>query len=168
MKKLLVVLVFLGLSGCFDQSFNLTVEQKAERAEEKQAAEELAAEEAQEAVERKQRGKIFGRKTREIVNAVEADKDASLVQVKMTIEGNDPLTVYSSAYGKAMADVSTIPLKQWIQIEKVVNERTPTYEDLQAWMKKNSGVNFPALPNQAQYGYDERTGEIVFYEKRKR
>ena len=115
----------------------------------------------------KQRKKgIIHQKTREILNANEATKDSNFVIVKLDVQGGDPLTQSVSAYEKLAADAGTIPIKKWIKQIKIVEEHTPTYAELQDWMKKNPGVKLPVLPYKRMYGYDETTGEMVILEKR--
>jgi hypothetical protein len=109
---------------------------------------------------------IFGRKTRKILNANEAIKDLNTVIVKLDVQGSDPLTQSLSAYEKLAADAGTLGIKQWVNIEKALNDRPPTYKELQKWMEKNPGVKLPVLPYKRMYGYDETTGEIVILEKR--
>jgi hypothetical protein len=109
---------------------------------------------------------IIGRSTKEVLDAREAAKDPKLEVVDPKISGNDPLSVYGSAYLRMASFAGTIGVKQWIQTEKALNDRFPTYAQLQDFLKKNPGVEFPVLPGGHMYGYDSDTGEFVIVKEK--
>ena len=149
MRTIFSAFLLLSLLGCGDLS-------STGKTEESQSEQK----------ETKKKGSIFGRKTREILNANEAIKDSNYVIVELKMQGSDPLTQSFSAYEKLAPFVGTIPIQQWIKQEKIVEEHTPTYAELLEWMEKNPGVKLPVLPYKRKYGYDETKGEMVVLEKR--
>ena len=101
---------------------------------------------------------IIGRNTRVILNAKEEVKNGNFVVVPSKTAGK---SVYTNVYTKLASFTGTLGIQQWIRHQKVLEDGYPTYVELQAWMKKNPGVNLPVLPAKRLYGYNEDTGEIV-------
>jgi hypothetical protein len=153
--------MLLGLLGCGDFSSTGQTEESPSEQTENQVSSNTKKQ-----TDTKGKGSIFGRKTREILNANEATQGSNFVIVELKVQGSDPLTQSFSAYEKLAAFTGTLGIQQWVKIEKALNGQPPTYAQLQAWMKKNPGVELPVLPYQRMYGYDETKGEIVILEKR--
>jgi hypothetical protein len=148
-KSIITGLLLLGLLGCGGVSSTGDTEGS-----------------QSEQTDTKKKGSIFKRTTREILNANEAVKDSTYVIVELKMQGSDPVTQAFSAYEKNISFVGTLGIQQWIKQEKIVEGHTPTYAELQAWMKKNPGVKLPVMPYKRMYGYDETKGEMVVLEKR--
>ena len=161
MKTILSGIIVIGLLGCGEVSSKGNTEESSADESEKQVSAET-----EKQTGRQRKKSIIHRKTREIVNANEAVKDPNSNIVKLAVQGNNPLTQAVTVYGKAAAMAGTIPIQQWIKEKKIVEDHTPTYAELQEWLKKNPSFELPVLPYQRMYGYDETTGEIVILEKR--
>lgn len=110
------------------------------------------------------RSSIIGRKTREVLNVKEELKKPNVRVIHPDVHGNDPLTQYRTAYLKAASFVGSLPLKQWIRQQKVLNDRYPSYDELQEFMKKYPALQLPVLTGGRKYGYDEDSGEVVVLE----
>ena len=109
---------------------------------------------------------IIGQKTKQILDAKQATKNGGMVVVSSKVSGSDPLTQLGSAYTRGASFAGSLPLKQWLQQHKALNNRYPTYDELIDWMKKNPRVELPVLPAHRTYGYDSDKGEIVVLEEK--
>ncbi len=104
---------------------------------------------------------IIGKTTNRIVDmhkAMEENPDLQIVENR--IEGSDPLTQAASAYVSLRSKPQMLAFQSQIKTEMALNQRPPTYEELQQMMKTH-GVQFAMLYPWQMYGYDEKTGKIV-------
>lgn len=135
MGKIIITVILLGLLGCGDLS------PKDNPKQEKKS--------------------IFHQKTREILNVAEA---ANFIVIEINVEANNLISAVLQTYEKQAPFLGTLGIKQWINAHKALNDRWPTYAELQGMMKKNSNITLPMMPYNRKYGYDEKIGEIVILE----
>lgn len=107
---------------------------------------------------------IFGKKTREVLDAKRALQKPNVTSAGPAGSGSDSLSEVGSTYSRLASQVGTMGVNQWIRHHKALNGRPPTYDELQAWLNEHPRVEFPVLPGGQKYGYNEDTGEIVILE----
>jgi hypothetical protein len=112
---------------------------------------------------------IFGKTTRELVDkkAAMAANPNLIIKNSNVAGGRDPLRQSDSTYTFAAAFFGSLPLQQYVQHHKALEGRTPTYAEMDAWMKQNPGVKLPLIEQWKMYGYDEEAGTIVILEDTK-
>jgi hypothetical protein len=111
-----------------------------------------------------QSDKRIGTRTNEILNAKELANNP-----EWTLAAADPTqvkanTTIGTVYGRAVGLAGSVGLEQWVQHTKALEDRFPTYAELQDYASKN-GVDLPTIPQPYRhYAYDEATGQIVLYD----
>lgn len=162
MKRLLAAaLIPVCLCGCEELA------PKRNKADAQPGNQQAAAkkEQKQEKNKPRKRGSVFGRKTREILDLAEARKEGySIVTQKDRV--TDPVTGPLTVYGNVVGKVGSAGIQQWINAEKALNDKPPSYDELQQMMKEHPGLSLPALPYDRKYGYDAEAGAIVTLEKK--
>lgn len=104
---------------------------------------------------------IIGKTTNHVVDMHKAmEENPELQIVENRIEGSDPITQATSAYVSLRSKPQMLAFQSQIKTEMALNQRPPTYEELQKMMKTH-GVQFAMLYPWQMYGYDEKTGKIV-------
>lgn len=112
----------------------------------------------------------LSRRTREVLDlkALSGDPDWQRAAEDQTpsTNGANPLQYLSDVQGAGFSAIETLgtkisPIAQWVRQEQIVNERTPSYEDLQGYLDRNPGLWLPAMRPWQHYAYDETDGSLV-------
>lgn len=110
-------------------------------------------------------GTHVGRRTDEILNVKEVTKDPNWTVVAKDPQDVKGFTAAGTAYNRAAVLSGTVGLEQWVQHTKALEDRFPTYQELQTYMAQNH-FDMPALREYHHYGYDESTGNVVILESK--
>lgn len=110
---------------------------------------------------------IVGKTTAKVVDYNKAiAENPNLVVVKNEIRGNDPITMYGSAYISLSSRASVANFQHQINIMRELNDGNwPTYEEYQAEARRHN-IRFSELPAYQMYGYDDQTGQVMILEDR--
>ncbi|MGY8769204.1 MAG: hypothetical protein ACKVH8_12365 [Pirellulales bacterium] len=109
---------------------------------------------------------IVGKKTKVVVNALEALKDPNVFLPDGNQEGkNYPSQVTSSLFTVG-GKVSTFGMQRWVQGHEALNEEFPSYELFMEKMQE-PGIEFVQLRSYEMYAYDEETGAISILRDKK-
>lgn len=106
---------------------------------------------------------VINQSTKEVVDALVALKNPNIKVVQNKITGSDPLSVSMTAYVSVRSKASMLGMDAALKQFKIVEERSPTYDEFMKMMRENR-VEFTALYPGQMYGYDSQKGGILVLE----
>ncbi|PHR93873.1 MAG: hypothetical protein COA78_32560 [Blastopirellula sp.] len=109
---------------------------------------------------------IIGKKTKEVVNALEVLKDPNIFLPEGNQEGKDYLSQVTSSVFTVGGKVSTFGMQRWVQGHEALNEEFPSYEQFMKQMQE-PGIEFVQLRSYEMYAYNEETGAILILRDKK-
>lgn len=107
---------------------------------------------------------IVGAKTQEIKNAEpELQKGAETASQKITAK--DPITLVGNAYVTSVGRIAIDNIKHTMDLYNAENGRYPKdYKEFMDEIIKKNNIALPRLPHYQEYGYDEKTHQLIVLE----
>ncbi|MBX3443132.1 MAG: hypothetical protein KF774_12065 [Planctomyces sp.] len=112
-----------------------------------------------------QTGGLLERLTTTMVDKQQAlaDNPDLVVLEKNVFSVTDPITYAGKAYFSTVSQVQMAAIKQWVDGHEILNDRLPTFEEVDQ-MLKQQGIRLQGLYRWQKYGYDATDGSISILE----